>query len=128
MTNLLAAAILTLYTVSSGGIVLVEYSCHETGTSGVAVPAPQPCYAPACGDEAPSDPDACCDHACCEIEVRSGQTDDQIAGGHTGQDDPATTESDAGVMPSAGEWTAAPVAPLHSPAPPSPGFNRPIRI
>jgi hypothetical protein len=128
MKNLLAAAILLMYTVSSGGFVLIEFSCHETGTRGVTTPAPRSCYAPECGDEAPAEPDPCCDHACCEIDVRVSSTDEQITGGSNGPGDasPAGTGAEAtSLLSDAGTADATATGALPTAFA---GHIRPIRI
>ena len=128
MKNILAAALLLVYTVSSGGIVLIEYSCHETGTSGVATPAPRSCYAPECEDEAPVAPDACCDHACCEIDVRVNAPGDQISGSPTDPGDAATTDASADATISLSDASVTETAAAVTSTPPFPGHTRPIRI
>ena len=126
MKNLLAAVTLFFYAASSGGVVLVEYSCHETGTSGVAVSSPRACYAPSCDPEETAELDACCDQGCCEVEVRAA-TGDQIVAPETGHHDAAPA---AAVVPAAPAPGARSTDAVDEAAPPSPfpGFERPIRI
>jgi len=106
--------------------VLVEYSCHETGTSGVAVSSPRGCYAPACDSEEAAELDACCDHACCEIAVRAA-TGDQIVAPTAGHDDATPALAVAPAAPTSGVRTTDP-GDATQPPPPFPGFDRPIRI
>jgi hypothetical protein len=131
MKNAIVAAVLFLYAVSSAGVVLVEYSCHETGTRGVTVPEPRSCYAPTCEDEDTGEigrqADPCCDHACCDIDVRVAAPGDQIAGADPDMDAGAGTA--AAPLAVAATVGRAPSAPgEHPPAAPFPGFDRPIRI
>lgn len=128
MKNLIAAAVLFLYAVSSAGVVLVEYSCHETGTSGLTTPAPRACYAPTCEEDIPAEAaDPCCDHDCCEIDVRVSAPDEQIAGATPDFDAADTGDGSAGAGPVAFEHVAAAPGDCLTTLTSS-GFDRPLRI
>jgi hypothetical protein len=129
MKQVVATIVLMLYAVSSAGVVFVEYSCHETGTSGVTAAGPRACYAPACGDRdargAMRQADTVCDGTCCDIHVRASAPDDQFAGAKPGLDIAGERVVVCDTTPLACECVIA-ASNEPSPAGRFPGFDPPL--
>lgn len=137
MSHLLAHCFLVacclLSGLLSGSMVLVDYSCFDSGEQGIAIASGQACYTQSCGQE----PDACgpCeDDDCCEIAARPIQPAD-----HSGSSTTASQQSsmhgcalascEAGSDPH-GAVPAACLRDLTAPPPAEPGFAgflRPLR-
>jgi hypothetical protein len=121
MTRAIAATLILIYVLSSAGIVLVEYSCAETGTNGVSMPAPKSCYAPSCDDEDGDD-------VCCELSFRDTEVDDQLCKDNRSAVDDVATASPIAVAVTRAAADIPSATDLCSPSPPHTGFSRPLRI
>lgn len=123
-----AATLLLLYLVSSSGIVLVEYSCRESGTTGISGPASSECNISSCGNNISSgEITARGDDSCCDADLRVVGERDQLAGrngdndaGADGQTERLAASTGIGVV----ERTPLRCHPRSS----FPGFDRPVRI
>ncbi|MGD8393872.1 MAG: hypothetical protein PVF43_00190 [Candidatus Eiseniibacteriota bacterium] len=131
MDRVFAAIALMLYAVASAGVVTVEYSCHETGTSGVTVAGPRGCYAHTCGAQdtrgAMRETAPVCGDSCCDIHVRASVPGDQIAGVKPAPD----IAGDRDVVRDATPVTVGRQATASVERPPAgrfPGFDRPLLI
>lgn len=117
----------------SGSMVLVDYSCFDSGEQGIAIASGQACYTQSCGQE----PDACgpCEEDdCCEIDARPVQPADH-SGSHTstGRDSSTHGSAFASCDSGAEPRTTAPATHLRRATAPPPaeagfsGFLRPLR-
>lgn len=136
MKHLLAITLLLLSSLGSGGAVLVQYTCTDSGQRGVAFGEDLACRQAAC-DEADQAREDCADDLCCDFDTRADYPADLRAIAPASEREGGLKDIDVAALDAHGAATsdassdAGTPGDRGSPPPEQPGFagfDRPLRI